>query len=218
MRNFVFLVATALTSTSLLACGSTSNRAGDVPTDAGLRTALTGPFHGYWTGAASGTLLSTPDGRLIDIPIVLDADLARNMHWDMDATDVGEALLEGAGHYNSSVWFVSSAIEVRGSNIYITKNEGSYEDTLCLSLLSVEGGTMRFDAHSFLADPGMGERNECLAGTVKFDAKLVLHRGVSTLPEFKESGGSEDPGGDFGAEPPEYNDGETTDEESGEDI
>ena len=64
----------------------------------------------------------------------------------------------------------------------------------------------------------MGERDECLAGKVKFDAKLVLHRGVSTLPEFKESGGLEDPGGDFGAEPPEYNDGETTDEESGEDI
>jgi hypothetical protein len=219
--RIVFLVATAFTSTALLACGSTSNRSGDVPTDAGLRTALTGPFHGYWTGAASGTLLSTPDGSLIDIPIVLDADLARNMRWDMDATDVGEALLEGAGHYNSSVWFVSSVIEVRGSHIYITKNEGSYEDTLCLSLLSVDDrGTMRFDAHSFLADPGMGERNECLAGTVNFDAKLVLHRGVSDLPEFKESGGgSEDPGGDFGAEPPDHDHGgDGTDEESGEDI
>ncbi len=218
MRKFVFLVVSTLTSTSLLACGTTSNRSGDVPTDAGLRTALTGPFHGYWTGAASGTLLSTPDGRPIEIPIVLDADLARNIHWDMDATDVGEALLEGAGHYNSSVWFVSSVIEVRGNNIYITKDEGNYEDTLCLSLLSVdERGSMHFDAHSFLADPGLGERNQCLAGTVQFDAKLVLHRGVSDLPEFKETGGQNDSDSDdYGAEPPGGD--ESTDEESGEDI
>lgn len=219
MRKFVLLVVSTLTSTSLLACGTTSNRSGDVPTDAVLRSALTGPFHGYWTGSASGTVLSTPDGRLIEIPIVLDADLARNVHWDMDATDVGEALLEGAGHYNSSVWFVSSVIEVRGSHIYITKDEGNYEDTLCLSLLSVDDrGSMHFDAHSFLADPGLGERNQCLAGTVKFDAKLVLHRGVSNLPEFKESGGSDDSDeGDYGAEPP--SDGvESPDEESGEDI
>lgn len=199
-------LASALVVTcALAACGaSTPDLApppddGDLPADARLRSALTGTFHGIWTGAASGTVLRSHDGALIEVPIVLDADLGDLASWDMDATDFGEVLLERAGHYNSSVWFVSSTIEVQGRRIYITKFEDSYEDTLCLELVGLEGqGSMRFQAHSHLADPGQGERDACLGGTVHYDASLLLHPGPGRSPEFVESGRSP---GDFGASP-----------------
>jgi len=194
-------LAPVFVSTALFACGTTSNRAA-LPADQGLRAALTGDFHGIWTGAASGTVLKSKDGALLEVPIVLDADLASNIHWDMDASDFGELILEKAGHYNSSVWFVANQIEVAGHHIYITKFEENYEDTLCLDLVGVEqDGSMRFQAHSFLADPGQGPRDECLAGSVLYDATLLLHRGVSTSPEYIESGRHNGPER-FGAEPP----------------
>jgi len=198
--------ASALVLISALAACGTSTRElaapaddGELPADARLRSALTGTFHGIWTGAASGTVLRSRDGALIEVPIVLAADLGDFASWDMDATDFGEVLLERAGHYNSSVWFVSSTIEVSGRRIYITKFEDSYEDTLCLELVGLEGeGSMRFQAHSHLADPGEGERDACLGGTVHYDAALLLHPGPGRSPEFVESGRSP---GDFGASP-----------------
>lgn len=195
------LLLATLIPISLLACGTTQGaRKPDLPAGQGLRTALTGDFHGYWTGAASGTVLRAKDGALLQVPIVLEADLVSDIHWDMDATDMGELLLEKGGHYNSSVWFVATDIEVSGSRIYITKDEESYEDTLCLELVSLEAGdAMRFQAHSFLADPGQGEREACLAGKARYDATLLLMPGPGTTPEFIES----DQLHRFGAEPPE---------------
>jgi|GEM_PF-2826330 len=201
------LAPALLLSTSLFACGTTSNRA--VPTDSGLRAALTGDFHGTWTGSASGTVLKSKDGALLEVPIVLNSDLASNPHWDMDATDFGELILEKAGHYNSSVWFVATQIEVAGHRIYITKFEDNYEDTLCLDLMSVGGdGSMRFQAHSFLADPGQGERDQCLAGSVRYDATMLLHPGISNSPEYIESGRNGGGAQHFGAEPPGDNNNE----------
>lgn len=211
------LVPALLLTTSLFACATTSNRA-NLPGDQGLRSALTGDFFGFWTGAAGGTILKSKDGALLEVPVVLDADLASNVHWDMDATDFGELLLEKAGHFNSAVWFVATQIEVAGQRVYITKFEESYEDTLCLELVGLEGdGSMRFQAHSFLADPGQGPRDECLAGSVRYDATLLLHRGLSSAPEFIESGRDGRGPERFGAEPPDgggdHNfDGEGTDD------
>lgn len=215
------LAPALLLSTSLLACGTTSNRA-ELPGDQGLRAALTGDFHGFWTGAASGTALKAKDGSLLEVPVVLDADLAANVHWDMDATDFGELILEKAGHFNSAVWFVATQIEVAGRRLYITKFEESYEDTLCLELVGLEGdGSMRFQARSFLADPGQGPRDECLDGTSRYDATLLLRRGISSSPEFIESGRDGDGPEHFGAEPPDggnENDGEDSDDGTDEDA
>lgn len=206
------------------ACASTERREApaevELPADDGLRATLTGPFHGYWTGAASGTILKARDGALLQIPIVLEADLVRDVHWRMDATDMGELLLEKAGHYNSSVWFVATEIEVEGRHIYITKLEENYEDTLCLELLGRDrDGAWRFQARSFLADPGEGERVECLHGDVPYDSILLLLPGPGDTPEFIESGrdgverfGAEPPDGYFEVEPPE----DDRSEESGE--
>lgn len=204
-------------------CAS-AQRSGEVPEDARLCAALTGDFYGYWTGAASGNVLKTREGALIEVPVVLDADLDHNPHWSMDATDVGEELLERSGHYNSSVWFVATVIEVRGPRVYITKHEDSYEDTLCLELVKVEAnGAMRFQAHSFLADPGQGEREACLRGASRYDATLLLNPGRSDAPEFVESTnrtpddwGAEPPGG-FSAEPPDGDEGGTDDGNSDDD-
>jgi len=213
------LVAALLLSSSLFACATTSNRA-VLPGDQGLRSALTGDFFGFWTGAASGTILRSKDGALLEVPIVLAADLASDVHWDMDATDFGEFLLEKAGHFNSAVWFVATQIEVAGHRVYITKFEESYEDTLCLELVGLESdGAMRFQARSFLADPGQGPRDECLAGSAQYDATLLLNRGVSAAPEFIESGRNGDGPERFGAEPPDsgedYNfDDGSTDEDT----
>lgn len=218
MRRYLAVMSL---SASLFACGTTSNR-GNLPVDNGLRGALVGPFHGYWTGATNGVALKAKDGRLLEVPVVLDADLTRDIHWAMDATDIGELMLESADHYNSSVWFVATEIEVQGSRIYITKNEGRYEDTLCLELVNVDAeGSMRFQARAFLADPGKGERTQCLAGSARYDATLLLLRGASDLPEFKESGRDDAGPQHFGAEPPGGgfdidNGGEDTEE--GEDL
>ena len=186
------------------ACASTGHRPDaevELPAGDALRRTLTGPFHGYWTGAASGTILKTREGALLEIPIVVDADLTGDIHWNMDATDMGELLLERAGHYNSSVWFVATQIEVEGRRIYITKFEESYEDTLCLELIGRDrNGAWRLQAHSFLADPGEGRREECLAGDEQYDSLLVLMPGPGNTPEFIESGGDVDR---FGAEPPD---------------
>lgn len=202
------------------ACASTGRREApadvDLPTGDGLRATLTGPFHGYWTGSASGTILSARDGALLRIPIVLDADLTADVHWKMDATDMGELILEKAGHYNSSVWFVATQIEVEGRHIYVTKFEENYEDTLCLELIGKDrDGAWRLQARSFLADPGEGERVECLRGDVPYDSILLLLPGPGEGPEFIESSGD---GVDrFGAEPPDgYFEGAPPDEGSEE--
>jgi hypothetical protein len=200
-----------------MACGTTGGgrKADGLPEDDRLRAALTGEFHGYWTGAASGTALRSKEGGLLEIPIVLDADLESAMHWDMDATDFGELLLEKAGHYNSSVWFVATEIEVQGSRIYITKFEESYEDTLCLELVEVDAdGVMRFQAHSFLADPGQGEREACLDGRLQYDALLLLRPGPGNSPEFVESGSIHR----FGAEPEEEGEQEDSSEEQSDEL
>jgi len=186
------------------ACATTAGgvrKPSDLPDDAKLRSKLTGDWHGYWTGAASGTVLKARDGGLLEIPIVLEADLDADLHWNMDATDLGELMLEKSGHYNSSVWFVATDIEVVGHRIFITKDEESYEDTLCLELVGTPAnGELRFQAHSFLADPGEGERDRCLEGVVEFDATLLLKPGPGNTPEFIESSGldrfSADPGED----------------------
>lgn len=200
LRSALMMMVTAITVSS--ACGSSRNQLserGDLPADKNLRGALSGRFHGYWTGAASGTVLRDRDGSLLEIPIVLDADLSDQIHWDMDATDFGEVILERAGHYNSSVWFVSEQIEVVGRNIYITKFEDSYEDTLCLELVGYQpDGSMRFQVYSYLADPGEGERDACLNGAAPYDASLLLKRGPGNAPEFVETGRSP---GDYGASP-----------------
>jgi hypothetical protein len=133
----------------------------------------------------------------------------------MDATDFGELLLEKAGHYNSSVWFVATEIEVQGSRIYITKFEESYEDTLCLELVEVDAdGVMRFQAHSFLADPGQGEREACLDGRLQYDALLLLRPGPGNSPEFVESGSIHR----FGAEPEEEGEQEDSSEEQSDEL
>ena len=209
MRRFAPVIAVPVLS--LAACAS-AQRSGEVPEDGRLRAALTGDFYGYWTGAASGNVLKTRDGALIEVPIVLDADLDHDPHWSMDATDVGEELLERSGHYNSSVWFMATQIEVRGPRVYITKYEDSYEDTLCLELVKVEAnGALRFQAHSFLADPGQGEREQCLRGAARYDATLLLNPGRSDAPEFVESTvrelDDETPDG-FSAEPPGWDGGD----------
>lgn len=179
-----------ISAVSLAACGTTGVH-GPAPMPEGqrLRDALTGDFHGFWTGAASGRVLKAKDGGLLEVPIVLEADLDRDVHWDMDASDIGERILENAGHFNSSVWFVSDQIEVQGRRIYITKSQERYEDTLCLELVDVEGsGAMRFQARAVLARPGNGPRDACLAGAVQYDASLLLHPGPSDSPEFRETG------------------------------
>src|SRR5262245_17049407 len=107
----------ALSLLSLAACGTTRGVTKPVvalPGDARLRDTLTGDFHGYWTGAASGTVLRAKDGGLLEIPVVVQSDLDGDVHWNMDATDFGELMLEKSGHYNSSVWFVATDIEVSG--------------------------------------------------------------------------------------------------------
>lgn len=147
---------------------------------------------------------------------MLDADLTADVHWKMDATDMGELILEKAGHYNSSVWFVATQIEVEGRHIYVTKFEENYEDTLCLELIGKDrDGAWRLQARSFLADPGEGERVECLRGDVPYDSILLLLPGPGEGPEFIESSGD---GVDrFGAEPPDgYFEGAPPDEGSEE--
>jgi len=211
MRPCLAAVCILLSTTLATGCASTTQVAGGggveadgLPADGALRHALSGAFHGYWTGAASGTVLRARDGALLEIPVVLMSDLESDLSWDMDATDYGEILLERAGHYNSSVWFVSAQIEVAGTFIYITKFEESYEDTLCLELVDyAQDGTMRFQARSFLADPGMGERDACLAGTTLYDATLLLRPGPGDSPEFIENGRAP---GDYGAAPPDLDD------------